>query len=291
MREAAESVRDRRGDPGGSRQQQQRRAGRRRRLDRSGPRRRHRRGGAEHRGGGRSRCSSVIVGDDAELVTIITGQDADRATDRCAARLARRSPRRRRGRGAPRRSAALPVPVRGRVTALTAAANSPASTSVGSRASATRSAASLARDRCRDLLDLLTYYPRRWVDRSNEARIADLVPGRRGARARHGALGDQARHAQPAHDGDGQRRRRFGADGGGLLQPAVARAPAARGAADRAVRQGRRVSRRAADDEPGRRPHRRPHRPDRADLPAEREGPDQHLGDRRMGRGGTAPLP
>jgi len=28
-----------------------------------------------------------------------------------------------------------------------------------------------------DLLDLLTYYPRRWVDRSNEARIADLVPG------------------------------------------------------------------------------------------------------------------
>ena len=27
------------------------------------------------------------------------------------------------------------------------------------------------------LLDLLTFYPRRWVDRSNEARIADLVPG------------------------------------------------------------------------------------------------------------------
>jgi ATP-dependent DNA helicase RecG len=27
------------------------------------------------------------------------------------------------------------------------------------------------------LLDLLTYYPRRWVDRSNEARIGDLVPG------------------------------------------------------------------------------------------------------------------
>jgi ATP-dependent DNA helicase RecG len=28
-----------------------------------------------------------------------------------------------------------------------------------------------------NLLDLLTYYPRRWVDRSNEARIADLEPG------------------------------------------------------------------------------------------------------------------
>jgi ATP-dependent DNA helicase RecG len=27
------------------------------------------------------------------------------------------------------------------------------------------------------LYDLLTFYPRRWVDRSNEARIADLVPG------------------------------------------------------------------------------------------------------------------
>jgi ATP-dependent DNA helicase RecG len=28
-----------------------------------------------------------------------------------------------------------------------------------------------------NLLDLVTYYPRRWVDRSREARIADLVPG------------------------------------------------------------------------------------------------------------------
>ena len=28
-----------------------------------------------------------------------------------------------------------------------------------------------------NLLDLLTFYPRRWVDRTNEARIADLVPG------------------------------------------------------------------------------------------------------------------
>ena len=28
-----------------------------------------------------------------------------------------------------------------------------------------------------DVLDLVTTYPRRWVDRTNEARIADLVPG------------------------------------------------------------------------------------------------------------------
>ena len=28
-----------------------------------------------------------------------------------------------------------------------------------------------------NLFDLVTFYPRRWVDRTNEARIADLVPG------------------------------------------------------------------------------------------------------------------
>ena len=27
------------------------------------------------------------------------------------------------------------------------------------------------------VLDLLTYYPRRWVDRTNEARVGDLQPG------------------------------------------------------------------------------------------------------------------
>ena len=38
-----------------------------------------------------------------------------------------------------------------------------------------------------NVLDLVTTYPRRWVDRTNEARIADLVTGDRGARARHRA--------------------------------------------------------------------------------------------------------
>ncbi len=37
--------------------------------------------------------------------------------------------------------------------------------------------ASLAAFDIDNVLDLLTTYPRRWVDRSNEARIADLVPG------------------------------------------------------------------------------------------------------------------
>ena len=37
--------------------------------------------------------------------------------------------------------------------------------------------ASLAAVGVDNLLDLVTTYPRRWVDRTNEARIADLVPG------------------------------------------------------------------------------------------------------------------
>ena len=37
--------------------------------------------------------------------------------------------------------------------------------------------ASLAAIDVSNLLDLLTTYPRRWVDRTNEARLADLVPG------------------------------------------------------------------------------------------------------------------
>ena len=37
--------------------------------------------------------------------------------------------------------------------------------------------ASLAGVGIHTVLDLVTTYPRRWVDRTNEARIADLVPG------------------------------------------------------------------------------------------------------------------
>jgi ATP-dependent DNA helicase RecG len=40
-----------------------------------------------------------------------------------------------------------------------------------------RKRASLAAVDVHNVLDLLTTYPRRWVDRTNEARIADLVPG------------------------------------------------------------------------------------------------------------------
>ena len=37
--------------------------------------------------------------------------------------------------------------------------------------------AALAAFEIDDVLDLVTTYPRRWVDRTNEARIGDLVPG------------------------------------------------------------------------------------------------------------------
>ncbi len=37
--------------------------------------------------------------------------------------------------------------------------------------------AALAKVGICNLLDLVTTYPRRWIDRTNEARIADLVPG------------------------------------------------------------------------------------------------------------------
>ena len=35
----------------------------------------------------------------------------------------------------------------------------------------------------RTVLDLITTYPRRWVDRTNEARVADLTPGQAAGRA------------------------------------------------------------------------------------------------------------
>ena len=56
-----------------------------------------------------------LVDDDRELVTVITGADADEATTAALERVAGRQPSRRRGRGARRRPAAVPVPLRRRV--------------------------------------------------------------------------------------------------------------------------------------------------------------------------------
>ena len=124
------------------------------------------------------------------------------------------------------------------------------------------------------VLDLLTTYPRRWVDRTNEARVARPRAGHGGARARLRALGAQADRCATG----GRWSRPSVGDGTGRLHVVFFNQPwrerqLAPGPADRPVRQGRRVPRRAADDEPDRRPDRRPHRAHRADLPAEREGP------------------
>ncbi len=58
-----------------------------------------------------------LVTDEREILTIIVGADAPTAVTDAAARLGQRQPPWAAGRGARRRSAALPVPVRGRVTA------------------------------------------------------------------------------------------------------------------------------------------------------------------------------
>ena len=86
-----------------------------------------------------------------------------------------------------------------------------------------RKRAALAAFGIETVLDLVTTYPRRWVDRTNEARIADLVPGDEALVLVTRPLGHQAADAQPAHDGDRQRRRRHRPHAGRVLQPAVAR--------------------------------------------------------------------
>ena len=142
------------------------------------------------------------------------------------------------------------------------------------------------------MLDLLTYYPRRYVDRTNEARIRDLVVGeeamvlvtvvRTSSRRTRGRPPKVLVTADVRDDS--------GTPAGHVLQPGVARAPARRGPDRGAVRQGRAVRRAQADDQPGRRPHRQPDGPHRAHLPAVREGPPVDLGDRRLGGRGPAPV-
>ena len=61
------------------------------------------------------------------------------------------------------------------------------------------------------MLDLLTTYPRRWVDRTNEARLADLVPGTEAlvlveVRSAHKRIGRNRRAIVEAVVGDGSGR-------------------------------------------------------------------------------------
>ena len=55
------------------------------------------------------------------------------------------------------------------------------------------------------VLDLLTTYPRRWVDRTNEARVSDLVPGQEALVLVTVRSVTKRTMPQPAHDGRGRR--------------------------------------------------------------------------------------
>ena len=88
-------------------------------------------------------------------------------------------------------------------------------------------AASLAKLELHTVLDLLTYYPRRYLDRTNERRIDELDVGEEAmvlvkVKAVH-AMRTRSRKAMVT----ARRDRRVGLPEGHVLQPAVARAPAA----------------------------------------------------------------
>ena len=232
---------------------------------------------------------------------MIVGADADETTTGGDHGVVGAAATGRRRGGARRRAAAVPVPVRRRMSerseriidtvppqgAITL--RELAGIDVGRlRGVGERKRESLSVLGIETVLDLLTTYPRRWVDRTNEARVEDLAPGSEALVLVVGAIRVEAGRPQPPHDRRCRGRRRHGTHARRVLQPAVARAPAAGGSAGRPVRQGRHVPGRPADGQPGRRPDRRPHGPHRADLPAEREGADHDVGAGRVGRERTA---
>ena len=77
------------------------------------------------------------------------------------------------------------------------------------------------------VLDLLTYYPRRWIDRTKEAKIADLPVGEQGlVVAEVRAIRTPPSRGRGKARGRGGRPRRHRADDVHVLQPTVAGAPA-----------------------------------------------------------------
>ena len=123
--------------------------------------------------------------DDGELLTVITGADADRvghggrsrpgwptSTPTSSSRSTRAASRSTRTCSASSRHAARERPARRSPCANWAAIDVGQLKGVGEK-----KRASLAAFDIFTVLDLVTTYPRRWVDRTNEARIADLVPG------------------------------------------------------------------------------------------------------------------
>ena len=134
-----------------------------------------------------------------ELLTVVVGADGAGFVHRRPAGVARRPPRRSRRRGAPRGSAVVSLPLRVGVTQpVTETAPITLRELDAIDVAACAGSATSSRRRwpavgIETVLDLVTYYPRRWVDRSKEARVSDLQAGRGRAGARDGPIGDQAR--------------------------------------------------------------------------------------------------
>ena len=258
MASAAVGRRRRRGHPGGARLVVGRRPHRRGRLARHLPRRASRSSTPTSA----PRCCGLLdrlVADDHEIVTVIEGDGPSARRHPAHLRVARGAPPRRRGRGPPRRPAALPVPLRHRVDGEDARATlaelSRSTDPQGRRAATGRRRSSELGDR-RTVLDLLTHYPRRWIDQTKQAAIA-----RPRARARR-RLGVRARSCR-------RRRCRRTRDGQGRMVelPTSPTAPGTcsitffnqpwrdrqlpAGSEVAVLRQGRRLPRAAADGEPG----------------------------------------
>ena len=130
------------------------------------------------------------------------------------------------------------------------------------------------------VLDLLTHYPRRYIDRTNQADIADLVDGQ------------EAMVLATVRRSSARRTRQGRAlvevvlfDGSSYLSVTFFNQPWRHQAAERrhpgrGVRQGGALPGPAPDDESGGRPGRGPHRPDRPGVRAVGEGGREQLGDR-----------
>ncbi len=236
-------------------------------------------------------CSSACIdADHHEIVTIIAGEGAGAAdTRRITEWIAAQHPGADQ-RGAPRGPAAVPLPLLIDVARSARGAASTVACEVARTDSRPRPASGGDRGRpaqpgrarstatpssamgIDSVLDLVTHYPRRYIDRTNQADIADLVDGQEAM-----VLGEVRRSYGPAHPagadaGRGRPVRRLELPVAHVLQPALAGQAAERGHPGGGVRQGRALSGPAPDDESGRRPGRRPDRPDRPGVSAVGEG-------------------
>ncbi len=203
--------------------------------------------------------------------------------------VAARQPGRLRGRGPPRRPAAVPVPVRHRVARPDGTAPLAARPAAGHPAEGRRRGQGRRARQARGAVG---------------ARPAHLLPAAlprphqpgpavrpRGGGGGHGAGEGRAHrvapHPQRTLARHRRRHRRHRPPPGHLLQPAVPRAAAEGGHRRHPLRPPRAVPGAAQDDQPRRRPHRRPHRAHRARVPAVGEGGGHELGHRPVPRRGA----